>query len=107
MPLSMLSKQVKAIQPDVTSLRTLLDPNAHKALQHVYSNNEVDDLLEITWARYADLAPSVPSQETLGARFMVHLSALTIAMYEVRMQSKKELILPPRGIVEKLRLPYV
>ncbi len=80
--LKVLSEQVKALQPNVANVRSLLDPSAHKALGHVYSDHEVDDLLESTWARYAALAPSVPSQETLGARFMVHLSALTIAMYE-------------------------
>ncbi len=71
-----------ATQPNVASLRSLLDPKARKALIHLYSDLEVDDILASTWARYADLAPSVPSQETIGARFMVHLSALTIAMYE-------------------------
>lgn len=80
--LKLLSEQVKAIQPNVADARSLIDPSARKVLIHIYSDHEVDDLLESTWARYADLAPSVPSQETLGARFMVHLSALTIAMYE-------------------------
>ncbi|MGI9061794.1 MAG: AarF/UbiB family protein [Ktedonobacteraceae bacterium] len=80
--LTLLSEQVKAFQPNVANIRSLLDPSARKAFIHAYSDHEVDDLLESTWARYADLAPSVPSQETLGARFMVHLSTLTIAMYE-------------------------
>src|SRR5450755_2036157 len=80
--LKRVSDQVKATEPNVASLRSLLDPRARKALIHRYSDHEVDDILENTWARYADLAPSVPSQETLGARFMVHLSALTLAMYE-------------------------
>jgi ubiquinone biosynthesis protein len=80
--LKIVSEQVKASQPNVASLRFLLDPRARKALIHHYSDHEVDDILESTWARYADLAPSVPAQETIGARFMVHLSALTIAMYE-------------------------
>jgi ubiquinone biosynthesis protein len=80
--LKIVSEQVKATQPNVASLRFLLDPRARKALIHHYSDHEVDDILESTWARYADLAPSVPAQETIGARFMVHLSALTIAMYE-------------------------
>ena len=39
-------------------------------------------MLERTWASYADLAPAVPAQETIGARFMVYLSALTVALYE-------------------------
>lgn len=80
--LKVLSEQVKAIQPNVANMRYLLDPSARKALRPIYSDHEVDDLLDSTWARYAELAPSLPYQETLGARFMVHLSALTIALYE-------------------------
>jgi hypothetical protein len=68
--LTLLSEQVKAIQPNVAVVRSLIDPSAHKALLHVYPNHEIDSLLESTWARYAELAPSVPSQETFGARFM-------------------------------------
>jgi len=77
-----LREQVQALQPDVVSLRPLLDPNARRALRHVYSDHEIDGLLERTWAKHADLAPAAPSQETLGARIMVQLSALTIALYE-------------------------
>ncbi len=79
--LKLLSEQVKTIQPNITSLRSFLDPNARKALLHVYSDRQMDDILASTWARYADLAPTVPSQKTIGARFMVQLSALTMALY--------------------------
>lgn len=77
-----VGEQVKAIQPTVASLRYLLDPRARRVLIHHYSDHEVDDILENTWTSYANLTPSVPSQETIGARFMVHLSALTLALYE-------------------------
>ncbi len=77
-----ISEQVKAIQPDIASFRVLLDGSARKVLLHVYPHREVDDVLENTWARYADLAPALPSQETVGARLMVHLSAVTIALYQ-------------------------
>ncbi len=80
--LKQISEQVKASQPDIASLRALLDGSARKVLLHMYTNREVDDILENTWTRYADLAPALPSQETVGARFMVHLSAVTIAMYQ-------------------------
>jgi ubiquinone biosynthesis protein len=80
--LKQISEQVKTIQPDIASLRALLDGSARKVLLHVYPHHEVDDILDATWARYADLAPALPSQETVGARFMVHLSAVTIALYQ-------------------------
>ena len=80
--LTLVSEQVKAAQATVANVRSLLDPQARKALIHSYSDREVDDILASTWARYADLAPSVPAQETIGARIMVQLAALTLAMYE-------------------------
>ena len=80
--LKMVIDQLKTAQPNVRILRPFLDPRAREALIHSYSEHEVDDILENSWVRYGNLAPSVPSQETIGARFMVHLSALTIAMYE-------------------------
>ncbi len=79
--LTLLGEQFKTIQPDVASLRSLLDPVARAALIHTYSAREADDILISTWARYADLAPLTPAQESIGARFMVQLSALTMAMY--------------------------
>jgi len=80
--LKLVIEQVKTAQPNAGMLRPFLDPQARKALLHSYSGHEVDALLDRTWASYADLAPAVPAQATIGARFMVHLSALTLAMYE-------------------------
>ncbi|MDQ6644731.1 MAG: AarF/UbiB family protein, partial [Chloroflexota bacterium] len=85
--LRIMGDQVKALQPNVADLRFLLDPRARKALIHHYSAEEVDNILESSWAGYAELAPSVPHQETVGARIMVHLSALTLSMYEALMQA--------------------
>ncbi len=80
--LAVLGEQVQALRPAIASLRPLLDPSARSALRHVYSDREIDGLLERTWAKHAELAPAAPAQETLGARLMVQLSALTIALYE-------------------------
>jgi len=80
--LQLVRDQVPATPANAAMLRPLLDPQARKALIHRYSDHEVTDLLARTWARYAELAPAVPAQATIGARFMVQLSALTIAMYE-------------------------
>jgi len=79
--LKLLSEQVKTIQPSVAGMRALLDSSARNVLMRVYSDRVVDDILDTTWANYADLASSVPSQETVGARITVHLSAVTIAIY--------------------------
>ncbi len=80
--LEVLGEHVHALQPNVAILRPFLDPRAHSAMIHAYSDREADEILASTWARYAAHASEVPSQPSLGARWMVHLSALTIAMYE-------------------------
>ena len=80
--LKQFSEQVQTIKPNIASLRSLLDPDARNVLIHSYSDREMDVILDSAWARYADLAPTVPSQKTIGARFMTHLSALTVALYE-------------------------
>ncbi len=80
--LKQISEQVKAIQPDIATVRGVLDTSAHQVLTGVYTDEKVDDILDKTWARYAELTPTLPEQETVGARCMVHLSAVTIAMYQ-------------------------
>ncbi len=80
--LKLLGEQVQTMQPSVSSLIPLLDPHVRQALIHIYGEREVDDILESTWATYGERAPSVPAPATIGARVMVQLSALTIAMYE-------------------------
>ncbi len=80
--LKQISEQVKTIQPDIAHVRGVLDTSAHQVLTRVYTDEKVDDILDETWARYAELTPTLPEQETVGARCMVHLSAVTIAMYQ-------------------------
>jgi ubiquinone biosynthesis protein len=80
--LKQISEQVKTLQPDIATVRGVLDTSARQVLTRVYTDEKVDDILDETWARYAELTPTLPEQETVGARCMVHLSAVTIAMYQ-------------------------
>lgn len=80
--LGMIGEQIKAFQPDAASLSAMLDASARVVLERVYSEEEMDNLLEDAWERYSELTRAVPAQDTVGARFMVHLSAVTIAVYQ-------------------------
>ena len=80
--LKRLFEQIRSIEPNVAVLRPLLDPRARAALIHHFSASAVDALLEKSWAGYAERRSAVPSQEGIGARVMVHLGALTLAMYD-------------------------
>ncbi len=91
--LKLLDKQVRALQPDTNSLRSIIDSFARSVLECEYAEDEIDTLLDEVWGGYDQLAPSVPSQETVGGRFMVHASAIEISMYQVlllRGQSKEQ-----------------
>ncbi len=68
--------------PDVHQLRSLLDEPSRSVLTSVYAQDEVDSILDTIWTRYANLRATLPEQETLGARLMLHLSAVTIAAYQ-------------------------
>lgn len=80
--LGMIGEQVRALQPDAASLSAMLDASARVVLERAYSEEETDDLLDEVWARYGELAHTLPAQDTVGACFMVHLSAVTIAAYQ-------------------------
>lgn len=50
-----------------------------------FTRTEVDEILQQSWQRYGELAPSVPRQPKLGNRMNVLLSCLTLACFEVLM----------------------
>jgi ubiquinone biosynthesis protein len=73
----------QTFEPEVDDVRQLVEPAARAVLASVYSEPETDRVLEEIWATYTALAHDLPAQETLGARVMVHLSAATVAAYNV------------------------
>jgi hypothetical protein len=90
--LTLISEQVRAIQPGAGSLRPMPDAFARSVLEREYTEDEIDGIVDEVWGGYDQLAHPVPSQETLGARFMVHVSAAEISMHRVlllRGQSKE------------------
>jgi len=90
--LKLINEQVRALQPDTNSLRSIIDSFARSILECEYTEDEIEGILDEVWSGYDQLAHSVPSQETVGGRFMVHASAVEISMYRVlllRGQSKE------------------
>ena len=71
---------------DLTSLSDLAwQPARTRALRQAFGDvcerNELNELASATKRIYRDLAPSIPRAPTLGARVMVQLSVMTVALY--------------------------
>ena len=73
--------------------KTLLHPTAKKFLWGYYSPTRTRTVLNLTWCDYNGLVASLPQEKTMGARLMIRLAALIIAMYRslVAAGEKKEM----------------
>lgn len=63
--------------------RLLLGPHVKAILKNTPLSMGVEDVLRATWARYYELESSIAVASNLGAVFMTHLAAVTLALHEV------------------------
>jgi len=62
--------------------RALLARHARDEMAGTPLADQVDEILDATWARADEIEPSIPPQPTLGATFTTRLAAATIALDE-------------------------
>lgn len=71
-------------------LKSLLQPPVGRFLRTQMSREQSDLTLKAVWRRYAESAPSVPEDEGFGPTIVLHLAAITIALYETLVESGRD-----------------